>query len=131
MRNIQDLKNATLEDSGMVSDNVDRLRNPEPTCCTLDMLDAHLVKALQHFIYSTDTSCDHYETIQKVNMAAYPDDKFLSFDQAKRTLKKISGVAPMKHDICISSCAAFTGTYSDLIACPYCSAARYHKNGQP
>ena len=62
-------------------------------------------------------------------MAAYPGDKFLSFDQAKRTLKKISDVMPMKHNMCISSCAAFTGVYSDLNACPYCSAPRYHKNG--
>lgn len=131
MRNIRELKNATLEDSGMASDDVDRLRDPGPTRCTLDMSDTHLVKALRHFIYSTDTSRDHYETIRKVNMAAYPGDEFLSFDQAKRTLKKISGVVPMKHDMCTSSCAAFTGAYSDLEACPYCSAPRYHANGQP
>ena len=55
----------------------------------------------------------------------------MSFDQAKRTLKKISGVVPMKHDMCAFSCAAFTGAYSDLEACPYCSAPRAHANGQP
>jgi hypothetical protein len=118
MNNIQALKNARLEESGMAPDDVDRLRDPEPARCTLDMSDTHLVKALRHFIYSTDTSRDHYETIRKVDMAAYPGDEFLSFDQARRTLKKISGVVPMKHDMCISSCAAFTGTYSDLNTCP-------------
>jgi hypothetical protein len=64
-------------------------------------------------------------------MAAYPGNEFLSFDQAKRTLKKISGVVPMKHNMCISSCAAFTGTYSDLNVCPYCSAPHYHENRRP
>ena len=130
MKNIQALKNARLEESGMAPDDVDRLRDPEPTRCTLDMSDTHLVKALRHFIHSTDTSRDHYETIRKIDMAAYPGDEFLSFDQAKRTLKKISGVVPMKHDMCISSCAAFTGAYSDLDTCPYCSAPRYHENGR-
>jgi hypothetical protein len=63
MTNIQKLKNATLEDSGMAIDDVDRLRDPGAARSTLDMSDMHLVKALRHFIYSTDTSCGHYETI--------------------------------------------------------------------
>jgi hypothetical protein len=83
MRNIQILKNATLEDGAMAPDDVERLRDPKATCCTLDMSDTHLVKVLRHFIYSTDTSRAHYETIRKVDMAAYPDNEFLSFDQAK------------------------------------------------
>jgi hypothetical protein len=131
MKNIHALKNATLEEGGMAPDDIDRLRDPESTRCTLDMSDTHLVKTLRHFVYSADTSREHYEIIRKVNMAAYPDDDFLSFDQAKRTLKKISGVVPMRHDMCTSSCAAFTGAYSDLEKCPYCSAPRYHADGRP
>ena len=131
MNNIQALKNATLDESGMAPDDVNRLRDPQPASCGLDMSDIHFIKSLRHFIYSTDTSRDHYETIRKVNMAAYPDDEFLSFDQAKRTLKKLSGVVPIRHDCCISSCAAFTGAYSDLDACPYCDAPRYDNNEKP
>jgi hypothetical protein len=131
MNNIQALKNATLEESGMAPDDIDRLRDPQPAFCSLDMSDTHLIKSLRHFIYSTDTSRDHYETIRKVNMAAYPDDEFLSFNQAKQTLKKLSGVVPIRHDCCISSCVGFTGAYSDLDACPYCKTARYDNNGKP
>jgi hypothetical protein len=64
-------------------------------------------------------------------MAVHPDNKFLSFDQAKQTLKKISDVMTMRHNMCTSSCAAFTGMYLDLNVCPYCSAPHYHANGQP
>ena len=46
-------------------------------------------------------------------------------------LKKISGVVAMKRDMCISSCAAFTGMYLDLDKCPYCGAPRYQTNGRP
>ncbi|KAF8229219.1 hypothetical protein L208DRAFT_1079798, partial [Tricholoma matsutake] len=131
MNNIQALKNTTLDGSGMAPDDIDRLRDPQPAFCGLDMLDTHLIKSLWHFIYSMDTSCNHNEMIHKVNMTAYPDDKFLSFDQAKQALKKLSGVASIRHDCCISSCAAFTGAYSDLDACPYCNTPCYDNNGKP
>ena len=133
MNNIRALKNATLDEShcGMAPDDVERLRDPQPASCGLDMSDTHLVKALRHFIYSTDTSRDHYEMIRKVDMAAYPEDEFLSFDQAKRTLRKLSGVVPIRHDCCVASCAAFTGAYFDLDACPYCKAPRYDSQGRP
>jgi hypothetical protein len=131
MTNIQTLKNATLEESGMAPEDIDQLRDPESAHGALDLLDTHLVKALRHFNFSSDTSRNHYETIRKVNMAAYPGNKFLSFDQAKRTLKEIAGVVHIRHDMCPSSCAAFTGTYSSLDACPYCNAPRYDANGRP
>jgi hypothetical protein len=116
----------------MAPADIDWLRDPEPAAwCNLDMSDTHLMKVLWHFIYLMDTSHDHYETIQKVDMVAYPGDEFLSFDQAKQTLKKLSGVVPMKHGMCTSSCAAFTGTYPDLDACPYCSVPCYNVTGRP
>ena len=63
MTNIQTLKNATLEESGMAPEDIDRLRDPESAHGALDLLDTHLVKALRHFIYLSDTSRNHYETI--------------------------------------------------------------------
>jgi hypothetical protein len=64
MKNIKALKNATLEEGGMAPADIDQLRDPQPAAwCNLDMSDTHLVKALWHFIYSMDTSHDHYETI--------------------------------------------------------------------
>jgi hypothetical protein len=63
MKNIQALKDATLEDSGMTPADIDQLKDPQPASGNLDMSDTHLVKVLQHFIYSMDTSHNHYETI--------------------------------------------------------------------
>jgi hypothetical protein len=63
MKNIQALKNATLEEGGMSPDEIDQLKNPASACCSLDMLDTHLMKELQYFIYLTNTSRDYYETI--------------------------------------------------------------------
>lgn len=63
MENIRALKNAALEEGKMSTDDINRLRDPELGRCPLDMSDVHLVKALRHFIYSTGTSRDHYETI--------------------------------------------------------------------
>jgi hypothetical protein len=64
MKTIQVLMNvAMLENSGMGSDDIDQLKDPEYLHCTLDISDMHLVKALQHFIYLTNTSYHYYETI--------------------------------------------------------------------
>ena len=63
MENIHALKNASLENSEMAPDNVNWLRDPDQAHCMLDMSDTHLMEALCHFIYSIDTSQDHYETI--------------------------------------------------------------------
>ena len=83
MNNIEMLKSATLKESGMAPDDIDWLRDLGSAHCILDMSDTHLVKVLQHFVYLMDTSCKHYKTIRKVDMAAYPDDNFLSFNQAE------------------------------------------------
>ena len=46
MNNIEMLKSATLEESGMAPDDIDRLRDLGSAHCILDMSDTHLVKAL-------------------------------------------------------------------------------------
>jgi hypothetical protein len=47
MKKIQVLKNmAMLENSGMGSNDIDQLKDPECLHCTLDISDMHLVKAL-------------------------------------------------------------------------------------
>ncbi|PCH33287.1 hypothetical protein WOLCODRAFT_62295, partial [Wolfiporia cocos MD-104 SS10] len=38
---------------------------------------------------------------------------------------KITGIIALKHDMCIRSCMAFTGIYSDLLICSYCGENRY------
>ncbi|KAI5897271.1 uncharacterized protein SCHCODRAFT_02491158, partial [Schizophyllum commune H4-8] len=43
----------------------------------------------------------------------------------KRLVGRISGVVPVKHDMCVNSCIAFTGPFATLKVCNHCNEPRY------
>jgi hypothetical protein len=38
----------------------------------------------------------------------------------------LTGIESIVHHMCINSCVAFTGPFSDLDTCPVCSESRYN-----
>ena len=60
----------------------------------------------------------------------YPESEILSYDQIKRRVSDLSGIVTWKHDMCFNSCAAFTGPYAALDACPHpdCGEPRYDQH---
>lgn len=54
-----------------------------------------------------------------------PAEPILSYDIVKRRITEISGVAPIQEDMCINTCIAFTGPFSELDICPECAEPRY------
>jgi hypothetical protein len=121
---IEALRGATLEQSNMRQEDIDRLRAAEPDPC-LDVTDPHFVKALRTFLSTTNTSQATYNGIRLTMMECYPDDPFLSFDQMKRRVEQLSGVVPIFHDMCPDTCVGFTGPLNDCDHCPMCGKDRY------
>jgi len=121
---ISAIKAATLEESNMHEKDLERLRNapPDPP---LDVHDQYFLFAMRTFYAVTTASRDTYDSIRAAALACYPDNPFLSFDQVKRRIEQISGVVPIVHDMCTNSCAAYTGPFSELDACPFCAEPRY------
>jgi hypothetical protein len=105
--------------------DIERLREA-PSHYPDEVSDKHFLKALRTFIATTNASEKTYNDVRAASQACYPDDPFLSFDQVKRKLEMLTGVVPILHDMCIDTCAAFTGPFSSLDACPKCSQPRYH-----
>jgi hypothetical protein len=122
---IDGLTTATLDESNMSEDDIVRLRRAEADFF-LDVDDKHFVKALQTFLSTTNSSRETYNDVRATMLRCYPEDPFLSFDQIKRRVEQLSGVVPIYHDMCVDTCAAFTGPFRDLDCCPICSAPRYH-----
>ena len=58
-------------------------------------------------------------------LRCHPDDEVLSYVRIKSKIAKLSGVSPMVHHMCINTCMAFTGPFSNLTECPTCHQARY------
>ena len=114
---------ASLETSGMQEEDIDGLRDPGPV---LDLKDpSPLLRSLRHFINNASSSRAHYSAIREIELLNNPDDDFLSYDKVKRRIRWLSGVVPLEHDMCPSSCQAYTGPYSELEVCPRCSTTRY------
>ena len=107
----------------MDTDDILNLRNPEPG---YDLVEpSSLLRSIRHFINNTGTSRDHYNTLREIEHQHNPQDTILSFDQAKRRVRWLSGVVPIEHDMCPESCIAYTGPYGELEICPRCSTPRY------
>ena len=105
--------------------DIDHLRNP-PISVSEILDDQHFVKAMKVFLATTNASEATYEGVRAAVMECYPEDPFLSYKQVRRRVESISGISPILHDMCIDTCAAFTGSFSELEACPICFSPRYH-----
>ncbi|EGN91967.1 hypothetical protein SERLA73DRAFT_12791, partial [Serpula lacrymans var. lacrymans S7.3] len=57
-----------------------------------------------------------------------PNLPLLSQYQVKWCIRKITGVNSIKNDMCINTCLAYTGPYSELDICPKCGEPRYDQN---
>jgi hypothetical protein len=117
------LQSASLDLSGMQAEDIDNLRNPGQDYTLVEP--SPLLRSICHFINNSTTSRKHYERMRTIEHRHRPDDPILSFDQVKRRVRWLSGVAPVEHDMCINSCMAFTGPHETLDACSRCKESRY------
>ena len=114
---------ASLEALGMQEEDIDSLHDLGPI---LDLKDpSPLLRSLRHFISNASSSQAHYSATCEIELLNNPDDEFLSYDKVKCHNHWLSGVMPLEHDMCPSSCQAYTGMYSGRQVCPCCSTTQY------
>jgi len=121
---IKALQSATLEESNMQQEDIDRLRAAELEP-RIDMTDKHFVKALSIFLSMTNTSQTTYNAICTALFWCYLGDPFLSFGQMKQRIKKLSGVVLIFNNMCPDTCIGFTGPLVDHVHCPLCGKDHY------
>jgi hypothetical protein len=120
------LQNASLDDSGMSLEDIDRLRNPrsdkDPN---IDPTDPAFILSLHSFLSCTDASEATYNGFRQAYLARHPDESFLSLYQIRRRIECLTGVVPLKNDMCVKSCIPFVGNYKDREDCFQCGEARH------
>ena len=122
---VQAVEEANLE-SQFNPAELHAFRNPgQHHLSPTDDPDLHLSMAF--FISSLDHlgSQKAYTSSLRNIKTRYPESGMLSYDQAQRKASNLSGVVTWKHDMCVDSCAAFTGPFADLEECPRCGKSRY------
>lgn len=118
------LRNASLDNSQLEPDDLDRLWNPSRE--SLDLTeDPDLCLSIDLFLAVGNASQETYNSARAAILRRHPNDNVLSYDQVKRCIKNITGIIPVLHDMCINSCHAFTGPFEHLEVCSICSEPRY------
>ncbi|KAL6303322.1 hypothetical protein BKA93DRAFT_735348, partial [Sparassis latifolia] len=120
---IRILKEATLENSGLDTETINRLRHPIEA--PLDIDDPDMLLSLEVFLSVTNASQDTYTSVCTAILRRYPDNTICTFDQVKRKVAELSGVVPLIHHMCVNTCIAYTGPFTELENCPKCGEALY------
>jgi len=66
-----------------------------------------------------------YNSVRESIIQCFPDTEIHSHHLAKKLVSDISGVVSVADDMCINSCHAFTGPFTDLYAWSICFEPRY------
>ncbi len=119
---IDALQGASLDDENLHPDVLERLRNPLTDEYQLDDPALHL--SLEVFLGLDRASEAHYNLMQGAVLRSH-GISMLSLHQVKRAVQDISGVRAVYDDMCLNSCVAYTGPYTNHQICPVCSEQRY------
>jgi hypothetical protein len=113
------LCDAFLDDMSMQMDEeeLDHLQNP-PTY-EINIESEPLAPDL--FLANYTSSVDAYNQNRKATLQCHPEDEIYTYHQAKHLVQHLSGIVPLAHDMCINTCIAYTGPFSNLEMCPYCN----------
>ena len=122
---IQDISAATLENGHLDSDVIHRLRNPQACDEPIGISDPDIRLSLGLFLAVTNASEETYRSCRDEILLRYPDSGVLSYHAVRRLVAETTGVVAVYDDMCINSCHAFTGPFSQLQSCSICGEARY------
>lgn len=115
---------AALDNGGPDEDTLSRLRSP-PQESLADDMDPLFRLSLDIYLAVGNASQATYAAVRVAFTRFDPEIELLSYDVIKRRIAEITGVIPLKTDMCVNTCLAFTGPFRDLDKCPECGESRY------
>lgn len=120
---ISQLSSATLDNGKLDAPTLDRLRNPVEG--NYDISDKDTRLSLDLFLATDNASDAVYNYVRDAIHRHSPNIHVLSLYHIKELASEITSVVSIPDKMCINSCVAFTGPYSDLEACPVCAEPSY------
>jgi len=118
------VKNATLETQFSIEE-LTALRDPRETKSNPED-DPYLKYCIRNFIDLLGCAQDRYTAVCRNHLELNPDAPLLSYDQVKRRARNLSGIVTWEHHMCVCSCVAFTGPFSELEYCPWPDCGEPH-----
>jgi hypothetical protein len=123
---IHGLQNASLDDGNLDAVVLHQLRHPIEAPPDVD--DADLLLSIRLYTGPAGTSEDAYKATHDTILLRHPDDPILTYHQVRHKVVELTGVTSITHDMCINTCLAFTGPFSELERCPICGELRFEQD---
>ena len=115
---VDELREATLERSGMSPEAIARMRNP-PAHPPAPLSPVELL-AVEMYLAHGAPSEENYRDNRRAIMRLHPEDDVPTFEGVQRLVARTTGIDAIKHDMCVNSCIAYTGPFDVLDRCPIC-----------
>ncbi|KAI9568685.1 hypothetical protein HD554DRAFT_2204915 [Boletus coccyginus] len=123
------IQNALLDDPSnkLLRECIQRLWNPLQAPMTIKK--PGVCHSITMYLALEHSSQNAYNQIYCSTQANFPESPaihdLLSFHVVKKKIAEYTGVEYVKHDMCLDSCAAFTGLFAELEACLICTKSRW------
>ena len=91
----------------------------------MSISDPNIHLSLNLFLAVTNASEETCHASRSAISYHYPNSGIPSYYAVKKLVAKITGVVAVYDDMCINSCHAFTGPFTQLESCSICGEARY------
>jgi hypothetical protein len=111
---IKEVQAATLDNGNLDNNLVYCLHNPPEQ--PADISDPNVWLSLDLFLAATNASKETYKVRHDAILRRYPESGVLSYYAVKKRVAEISGVVAVYDNMCINSCHAFTGPFSQLLS---------------
>lgn len=126
------LETANLDDSGMSKEAIARLRHPRRTLPDLSLRENRDLRFSLRLWLENGHSEKAYRGNRLAAMEHNDRLELPTYEAMEDLVAELTGVEPIKTDMCVNSCCAYTGPYSILEHCPYCveQEPRYRMEGR-
>lgn len=120
---IQIIQTATIPDDKLDEDAKALLLDPPKRPPKLDNPDQ--LHSLELYLACCPYPEAAYNDVREATLRRHPDDPIQSLHEMRQYLIELTGVVPVKDDMCGESCHAFTGPWCDRATCTICLAERF------
>ncbi|KAG6888032.1 hypothetical protein C0992_009847 [Termitomyces sp. T32_za158] len=120
---IKVLENAELNNGDLSDETIAALLDPPKYSIKLnqeDDSDNDLLMCLRLFLNACNSADKYNEAIGAIQQRFGDNNDILSYDQLKRRIQQLTGISPIVRNMCIKSCLAYTGPFSNDLQCWHC-----------
>ncbi|PIL24852.1 hypothetical protein GSI_12738 [Ganoderma sinense ZZ0214-1] len=124
---IDTLSTATLAGSGLDDNTLARLHNGRTS---IPPMSRGQRAGVRMFLARGDASEANYADVRAAMLEYVEDipvrtDPVPTYEQVKKLIGELTGITSIQTDMCPNTCVAYTGPFSNLLACPKCGESRY------